>query len=375
MIPLFKVFVAPEAQADVGKTLQSGYIAQGPSVDEFEHVLAEHFGNPRMVTVNSCTSAIHLALHLIKQQFGLPDGTEILSSPMTCAATNFPALANRFALRWVDVDPRTMNFDLDDAAKKLSRETRILMFVHWGGYPIDYRRLGELKADYRRRFDQDLIVVEDCAHAWESRYDGRLVGSISDDHFAAFSFQAIKSLTTGDGGLLITPPGEIYRAARMARWFGLDRDNKLDFRSAQDIAEWGFKFHMNDIAASIGLANYPHVAGLVAKQKANARFYYEELKSVGGLTLLERRAEYDGSYWLFTILVENRPAFVEAMTARGVQVNQVHTRNDKYTALAEFEAPLPQLDSIAERMICIPVGWWLDERDRQTVVDAIRAGW
>lgn len=375
MIPLFKVFVAPEAQADVGKTLQSGYIAQGPSVDEFEHVLAEHFGNPRMVTVNSCTSAIHLALHLIKQQFGLPDGTEILSSPMTCAATNFPALANRFALRWIDVDPRTMNFDLDDAAKKLSRETRILMFVHWGGYPIDYRRLGELKADYRRRFDQDLIVVEDCAHAWESRYNGRLVGSISDDHFAAFSFQAIKSLTTGDGGLLITPPGEIYRAARMARWFGLDRDNKLDFRSAQDIAEWGFKFHMNDIAASIGLANYPHVAGLVAKQKANARFYYEELKSVGGLTLLERRAEYDGSYWLFTILVENRPAFVEAMTARGVQVNQVHTRNDKYTALAEFEAPLPQLDSIAERMICIPVGWWLDDRDRQTVVDAIRAGW
>lgn len=375
MIPLFKVFVAPEAQADVGKTLQSGYIAQGPCVDEFEHVLAEHFGNPRMVTVNSCTSAIHLALHLIKQQFGLPDGTEILSSPMTCAATNFPALANRFALRWVDVDPRTMNFDLDDAAKKLSRETRILMFVHWGGYPIDYRRLGELKADYRRRFDQDLIVVEDCAHAWESRYNGRLVGSISDDHFAAFSFQAIKSLTTGDGGLLITPPGEIYRAARMARWFGLDRDNKLDFRSAQDIAEWGFKFHMNDIAASIGLANYPHVAGLVAKQKANARFYYEELKSVGGLTLLERRAEYDGSYWLFTILVENRPAFVEAMTARGVQVNQVHTRNDKYAALAEFEAPLPQLDSIAERMICIPVGWWLDDRDRQTVVDAIRAGW
>ncbi len=376
MIPLFKVFVAPEAQASVAKTLSSGYIAQGPSVDAFERALAEHFCNPRMVTVNSGTSAIHLALHLIKQQYGLPDGTEVLSSPMTCAATNFPAVANRFALRWVDVDPRTMNINLADAAKKFSRDTRILLFVHWGGYPIDYQQLGELKADYRRRFGQELIVVEDCAHAWEfPLHDGRLVGGICDDHFAAFSFQAIKSLTTGDGGLLITPPGEMYRAARMARWFGLDRDNKLDFRSAQDISEWGFKFHMNDIAASIGLANYPHVAEMVSKQKANARFYYDELQGVEGLTLLERRPQCDGSYWLFTMLVENRPAFVEAMTARGVQVNQVHTRNDKYSALAEFESPLPQLDSVAERMICIPAGWWLDERYRETVVDAVRQGW
>jgi len=375
MIPLFKVFVAPEAQEAVGKTLSSGYIAQGPQVDALEQLLARHFGNSQMVTVNSCTSAIHLALHLIKREYGLSDGTEVLSSPMTCAATNFPVVANCLAIRWVDVDPATFNIDLDDAARKLSRKTRVLLFVHWGGYPIDYDRLTLLTAEYRRRFGQELIVVEDCAHAWESRFKGRLVGSVCDEHFAAFSFQAIKSLTTGDGGLLITPPGPIYRAARMARWFGLDRDNKLDFRSAQDIAEWGFKFHMNDLAATIGLANYPHVAALVARQKENARYYYEQLRNIAGLTLLDRRPECDSSYWLFTGLVENRSAFVEAMAARGLQANPVHTRNDKYTALAEFQSPLPQLDCVADAMICIPAGWWLSDGDRQQVVDAVRQGW
>jgi dTDP-4-amino-4,6-dideoxygalactose transaminase len=328
-----------------------------------------------MVTVNSCTSAIHLALHLIKREYGLSDSTEILSSPMTCAATNFPAVANRFAIRWVDVDPGTLNIDLDDAARKLSRETRVLLFVHWGGYPIDYDRMALLTAEYRRRFGQDLIVVEDCAHAWESRFRGRLVGSICEEHFAAFSFQAIKSLTTGDGGLLITPPGTMWRGARMARWFGLDRDKKLDFRSAQDIPEWGFKFHMNDLAASLGLANYPHVAALVAKQKNNAHYYYDQFQDTPGLTLLERRPDCDSSYWLFTVLVADRPAFVEAMIARGLQVNQVHTRNDKYGALAEFQSPLPQLDRVADAMICLPVGWWLTDEDRQHVVDAVRQGW
>ncbi len=165
------------------------------------------------------------------------------------------------------------------------------------------------------------------------------------------------------------------REARLARWFGLDRDNKLDFRSGQDIAHLGFKFHMNDVAASIGLANYPHVRGLVAKNKENARVYYEELRGVPGLTLPERREGFDSSYWLFTVLVSDRPAFVRAMEASGIQTNQVHTRNDKYTALAEFQADLPQMDRIADEMICIPVGWWIGEVERRQIIEAIKRGW
>ncbi len=374
MLPLFKVFVAPEAVELVGQTLLSGYIAQGPKVDAFEQTLREHFGTSRVCTLNSCTSAMHLALFLAKRDFGLPDGAEVISSPLTCAATNFPVVANRLAIRWADVDPGNLNIDLADVERKLTAETRILLFVHWGGYPIDYQRLAQLTADYRRCFHQDLIVIEDCAHAWESSYQGRPVGAVQDN-ISCFSFQAIKSLTTSDGGLLISPTDQFNRQARLSRWFGLDRDNKLDFRSSQDIAEWGFKFHMNDVAASIGLANYPHIRGLVNRHKENARVYYEELKDVPGVTLLERQSGFDSSYWLFTIRVANRPAFVRLMDSAGIQVNQVHTRNDHYSSLAEFKAPLPQMDIIADDMICIPVGWWLSENDRRHVIDTIEKGW
>lgn len=374
MLPLFKVFVAPDAPQLVGQTLLSGYIAQGPQVDAFEDILRTHFGTPHIATVNSCTSAIHLALHVAKREHGLPDDTLVVSSPLTCAATNFPVLANRLAIRWADVDPATLNIDLTDVERKLDAQTRILLFVHWGGYPIDYERLAEIKENYRRQFGQELIVIEDCAHAWESFYHGQRVGAVQAN-YACFSFQAIKALTTGDGGLLIAPDAKSCRQARLARWFGLDRDNKLDFRSSQDIADWGFKFHMNDIAASIGLANYPHVAGLVARNRENADVYYQELTGVPGLRLSERRAGHDSSYWLFTIMVENRQAFVKKMEQAGIQVNQVHTRNDQYSALAAYRASLPQMDRIAAEMICIPVGWWIGEAERQQIIDAIRAGW
>ncbi len=375
MIPLFKVFVAPEAKPLVDETLSSGYLAQGPKVDAFEQLLRKHFAaNPQVCTVNSCTSAIHLSLHLIKREYGLPDGVEVISSPLTCAATNFPAVANRLAIRWADVNPHNLNIDLTDVERKLTANTRVLLFVHWGGYPIDYAALGEIAARYRRRFGLELIVVEDCAHAWESRHHGQLIGTVQNN-FACFSFQAIKALTTSDGGLLLAPNDDFCRQARLARWFGLDRDNKLDFRSSQDIAEWGFKFHMNDVAASIGLANYPHVRGLVAKHKENARVYHDELRGVSGLTLPERRDGFDSSNWLFTILVENRKDFIRAMESAGIQVNEVHTRNDKYTALAQFKTELPQMDWIAERMICIPVGWWIDEPARRQIIEAIKRGW
>ncbi len=374
MLPLFKVFVAPEALPLVNQTLTSGYIAQGPKVDQFEQRLAEHFGARRICTVNSCTSALHLALYLIKRELGLPDGAEVISTPLTCAATNFPIVANRLSIRWADISPTNLNIDLDDVERKLTRDTRVLVFVHWGGYPIDYERLAKIRAAYRQRFQQDLIVVEDCAHAFEANYNGRPVGVVQDS-FSCFSFQAIKLLTTGDGGLLISPDDKFNRSARLARWFGLDRDNKLDFRSAQDIEQWGFKFHLNDIAASIGLANLPHIPPLAARHKENARVYYDELAGTPGLTLLERRPGFDSSYWLFTIRVASRPAFVDSMTAHGIQVNQVHTRNDRYSTLAAFKTDLPQMDRVADDMICIPVGWWLTDDDRRHVIDTIRKGW
>lgn len=374
MVPLFKVFTAPDAAASLGEVLASGTLTQGPRVDQFEETLRRHFDHSYVVTLNSCTSALHLALHLIKREYGLPDHTEVLCTPLTCAATNFPVLANRLRIRWVDIDPHTLNIDLNQVEQVCTSDTRILLFVHWGGQPIDYARLAAVRERYRKRFGHDLVVVEDCAHAWEARWHGRLVGAVAD-HFACFSFQAIKSLTTGDGGLLIAPDEHFYRQARLARWFGLDRDNQQDFRGCQDIAQWGFKFHMNDLAAALGLANYPHVANLVARHKENAAFYDEALRHVPGVTLLARYDSCSPSFWLYTLRVAERDRFCQHMLARGIQVNRVHGRNDTLTALYAYRRPLPVMDAVDQDRICIPVGWWVTENARQQIVDAIREGW
>ena len=294
MIPLFKVFVAPEAKPMVDETLSSGHPRKGRRSMHSSSFFASILRRTREFAPSIlCTSAIHLAMYLIKREYALPDGAEAISSPLTRAATNFPVVANRLAIRWADVNPHNLNIDLTDVERKLTANTRILLFVHWGGYPIDYAALGEIATRYRRRFGHELIVVEDCAHAWESHYHGAPVGAVQKN-FACFSFQAIKAPTTSDGGLLLAPNDDLCRQARLgAGLASIATTNSIS--GSQDIAEWGFKFHMNDVAASIGLANYPYVRDLVAKHKENARVYHDELRGVSGVTLPERRDGFDSS--------------------------------------------------------------------------------
>lgn len=367
MINLFKVFMSEEAVEDSSKVLRSGKLTQGPEVDAFEQELASHFDNPNIVTLNSCTSAIHLALDLIREEVG---PCTVLTTPMTCAATNLPILHNGLKLKWYDLTDRHIYlhsscYDLVDIKNKFDATTRILILVHWGGVSTPHHQITSLKKYYEDRFGKTLYVIEDCAHAWGSMDSGRRVGSFGD--FAAFSCQAIKTLTTGDGGVLITP-NAFYRRARLKRWFGLDRDNKLDFRSCQNINLAGYKFHMNDVAASIGRANLPHVDRLVNLQRDNANYYNETLAIK---YQIKPPKGVDPSYWLYTIQVENRAKFIKYMVENGIEANPVHSRNDEYHVFREYMADLPNLDEIAPRMVCIPCGWWLTEKDRELVAQKV----
>ena len=162
IIPLFKVFMANETPEKVSKVLMSGFIGQGPKVENFETSLKEYFNNSNVVTTNAATSAEHIALHMLKrteknvkgyhgvvfvenQWDGVGPEDEVLTTPLTCTATNWPILANGMKLKWVDVDPNTCNMDLDDLERKISPTTKVIMVVHWGGYPVDLDRLKEIQ--------------------------------------------------------------------------------------------------------------------------------------------------------------------------------------------------------------------------------------
>jgi dTDP-4-amino-4,6-dideoxygalactose transaminase len=161
------------------------------------------------------------------------------------------------------------------------------------------------------------------------------------------------------------------------RWYGIDRDSdRKDFRCEADIAEWGFKFHMNDVNASIGLANLKEVQeNVINKHKENGKYYDEALKGVKGVTLLERDDRMESSYWIYSLLVERKGDFMKYMKECGIAVSQVHERNDIHTCVKDYRAMLPNLDRTIGSVISIPIGWWVTEEDRKYIVDCIKKGW
>jgi dTDP-4-amino-4,6-dideoxygalactose transaminase len=205
-------------------------------------------------------------------------------------------------------------------------------------------------------------VIQDAAHHLFVDMDNR-------GDYVCWSFQAIKHLTTGDGGALLTPPEQMERA-RLLRWYGLDRTSSADFRCSQDITEVGYKIHMNDIAASIGLANIPHAAWVVAQHQANAAWYARAIHDAPDIMVPP--TDPAASWWLYTLLVEDRAGLAHHLSSVGVASSPVHRRNDEHTAFAAFNRePLPGVDSFAGKALTIPTGWWLSEADREHVAASV----
>lgn len=377
-IQLFKVFMADTAANEVSNVLNSGYIGQGPKVEEFENNIKEYFNQDYAFTTNAGTSSLHLALHLLKKPYynwpGIGEGDEVLATAMTCTASNWPILANGLKIKWVDIDPETLNMDLDDLARKITPKTKAIMLVHWGGYPNDLDKIKDIQKQSEELYGFKPAVIEDGAHSFGSEYKGKKIGN--HGNLTMYSFQAIKHITAIDGGLLITPHQELYRRGKLARWYGIDRDgNRKDFRCEADIEEWGYKFHMNDVSATVGIENLKHAERLISKHKENAAYYDKHLQNTPGVTLLKREEGFDSSFWIYSMLVDDRDGFYKHMKKCNVIVSQVHERNDKHTAVREFRTPLPTLDKTINKIVSIPVGWWVTSEQREYIVNCIKKGW
>ena len=352
MIPLFKVRMAAAASEIVGRTLHSGVVTQGPRVEEFEEALRTVLG-ASVLTVNSGTSAITLALHLS----GVGPGDEVVVTPMTCTATVCPIVTRGARPVWADIDPLTGLIDPADVARKTTELTRAVVAVDFGGRPCDYAAL--------KAAAPDIPLIVDAAHSFGATYHGEPIARCPDADYVCWSFQAIKHLTTGDGGAIRVPSGQVERAKRL-RWFGLDR---VPFAGLVGAREAGYKFHMNDIAASIGLANLPEAMRSVEDHRRNAAAYAMLLASCHRVVLPPPSAE--SSWWLYPILVDDREAFIAHMAARGVECNPVHGRADAHASFQFPAGPLPGVDYYATREVAIPVGWWLGPQEIAFVAEAV----
>jgi len=365
-VMMFYPYVNEAARRNVDEVLRSRWIGEGEWVARFEDALKERFGFSHCLALNSGTAGLRLALAMC----GVGPGDEVLTVAQTCTATNTPILEQFAQPVFCDIQYRTGNIDPADIEHRITDKTQAIIVVHWAGYPCDMSEILQIADGYM------LPVIEDAAHALGATYQGKPIGTISD--FTMFSLQAIKQLTTGDGGLLTVLNSCDYDEARRRRWFGIDRVHRKvgeNGYSHWNQSELGYKYHMNNINAAIGLGNMEDYDANQAVRDSYAEAYRRELNGVSGVELFENRDDRRSANWLFTMHVQERKHFVKMMRGKGVETSVVHIRNDVHRIFGPLRMDLPVTAEYALTNISIPLHNKMSWEDVQYVIDCIKGGW
>lgn len=363
-IVLFHPQIPKNAKKYVSEVLDTRWIGQGPKVQEFEGNFKNQFQLPGpALAVGSGTDALHLAYLLA----GIKEGDEVLSPLFTCTATNIPLLYIGAKIKFIDVDPKTLNISIEDLKKKISKNTKAIICVHYGGLPCDMDEIHSLANQY------NIPVIEDAAHALGASYNNKLIGTISQ--FTMYSFQAIKHLTTGDGGLLTFMDGSLEKLAGRLRWFGIDRDNKQKGIWENDIKEIGYKYQMTDISAAIGLAGLEEFEETLSFRRKLYDRYVKQLNDFKDVTIVDDFNPKKGhAAWLFTILVKRRLDLQKKLREHGIESGQTHYRNDRYS-IFKCNETFPNMDLIDDDYLILPLHTKMTLLDVDRICETIKTGW
>jgi len=359
-------FIGKKAAEYVADTLSGRWIGQGPKVEKFESEFQNKFApSKKAIAVGSGTDALHLAYVLSD----IKPGDEVICPVFTCTATNIPLLYMGAKIRFADVQPDTLNMDPNHVKELINEKTKAIVPVHYGGLPCDMDELQSIADEW------SIPIIEDAAHAMGATYKGKSVGEISD--YTIFSFQAIKHFTTGDGGMLLVN-GENESVSKRIRWFGIDREAKQGGIWENDIKEIGYKYQMTDIAASIGLAGLEEFDKVSNHRKHLFNLYCEELKDLSDVEIVGiNRNDREHGAWLFTIIVNNRYDLQNKLASVGIESNQMHFRNDRYSIFKEHcnGEVFPNMDEVENKYLVLPLHYKLSEEDVHRVCLELKNGW
>lgn len=361
MIPLVKVAFPPRdfLLPALESVLYSGQVAEGQQVYEFEEQFSKRFNVPNVLAMSSGTAALHAALTLA----GVRPGDEVISTPMTAEPTNTSILYCGAKVVWADLDPSSGNVDPESIRQGITVKTKAIVVVHYAGYPV---RLAEVRAIAD---EYAIPLIEDCAHALGATYNGQSVGTVGD--FGIFSFQAIKHMTTVDGGMLTMADAKHMTAAKKFRWFGMLKGVP---RTEVDIQSIGYKYNMNNVNATIGLVQLKNIAVVLDRHISNGRFYDTQFQDTPGLDFARCDAAAKPSYWLYTLLTDHADDIARALNAANIMASKLHRPNNLHSIFHSSEKPLPGLDQFYRRLLHIPCGWWVSDEDRERIVAVIKKG-
>lgn len=365
-IPLFYPHIPKTAIEEVADTLSGRWIGQGPKVELFEKTLKSKFlGDHSALAVGSGTDALHISYILA----GVKSGDEVIVPSFTCTATNIPLLYIGATPVFADIDRDTMNISVDDIEHRITKKTKAIVCVDYGGVPCDYDALNKICKKY------NLKLISDGAHSLGTKYKGTYACQLAD--FTIFSFQAIKTLTTGDGGLVVIKDEELLDLGKKLRWFGIDRTAKQKGVWENDIVDIGYKYQMNDIAAAIGLAGLREIEEVFRVRNELFKVYEDSIKNIRVKIIgKSSTSDYYNSAWLLTIHVDSdRVGLMNKLRNNGIESAQVHYRNDRYSIFGARRNDLPNMDDVEDRYLVLPLHTRMSIDSVLKISSIVNEGW
>lgn len=371
-IRLFKPSVGKEELENIKAAFERSWIGLGPNVNEFEKKWAEYIGVQSAIGLNSATAALHVAL----MAFRFPEGKKVLVPSLTFAATATAVLYNRLIPVFVDSDPVTLGMDLEDMKRKYDEDVVAVMPVHYAGHPVPMDQLTEWAKQ------KNLKVIEDCAHTTGSLYKDKPLGTWGN--FGCYSFEEKKLMTTGDGGMIVSDDLELMKDIKAYRWVGIDKDNWKTAQSYtdanKDAMHWfyeinllGYKYNMNDLCASIGLAQLKKLDDMNARRSEIIRRYLNGIKDIGSVVPLLPFEPEKYVYQMFGIRAERRDELMIYLKSKGIATGCHYTPLTSQPLFKPFAKDCNYIESEANKFITLPLHAELTDEEVDYVIESIKS--
>lgn len=368
VLPVFRPSMGDEEIEAIAQTLRSGWIGLGPKTKEFEERFAEYVGTKYAVALNSGTAALHLALNVLDINFG-----EVITTPLTFVSTAHSILYVNATPVFADIQKDTLNIEPADIKRKISEKTRAIIPVHYGGHPCDMDEISTMASEH------NLYVIEDDAHACGAQYKGKKAGTLG--HLGCFSFHAVKNLATGDGGMITTNDEEIYEKLLKLRWVGINRDtyqrNLEGYSWYYDVDCLGFKVHMNDITASIGLVQLRRLDEMNASRREIVNRYNKEFQVLPWIETPVERDYVRSSLHNYVIKVNkgDRNKMIAHLADRGISssVHYMPLYLHPFYKKIGVKGDCPITDRLWEKLVTLPLYPDMTNADVDMVIEGVKS--
>lgn len=369
MIPYGRQTIEEDDIRAVVEVLKSDYLTTGPKIAEFEKMVAEYVGAKYAVAISNGTAALHAACFAA----GIGESDEVITTPLTFAASANCVLYCGGKPVFADVDARTYNIDPEDIRRKITEQTKAIIAVHLAGQPCD------MDAIHAIAKERDLIVIEDAAHALGAEYKGKRVGALSD--MTTFSFHPVKPITTGEGGMIVTDDEELYRRLVLFRSHGITRDESLVTRNEgpwfYQQLELGYNYRMTDIQCALGCSQMTKLDRFLSRRRELAGRYNEAFADCKNIVAPYQMPETNSGWHLYIIQVLgcDRKQVFEELQRDGIGVN-VHYipvyYHPYYQEHGYLNVHCKNAEEIYSHMVSLPLYPGLNNAQQDEVIEKVK---